>query len=105
MTHITYDFEELTPYKGLSVLVYGSAEIVGEWDDADPDVGIMSGGWDYGIESISINSYETGEPVIISTDHPLYKLIETELYSHRFADHIREQLGDSDERDPDYFRD
>lgn len=106
MTHISYYFEELEPFPGQAVLVAGTAEIIGEWDSADPSVGIMVGGFDYTVEQIFLESLKPGEePVEIKEDHPLYKLIEAQLYSDRYGDYIREELEEKAIPDPDYYDD
>lgn len=106
MTMITYEFEQLEPYPGLCVYVSGQADIVGQWDGADPDVGIMHGGWDYTVEDIRIDSSKIGEPPVdINRDHPLYDLIIKQLHSRDYSDYIQGELGDASTPDADDWRD
>lgn len=106
MTTITYEFEELAPYKDMFVLVAGRADIRGSWDGPDKDVGIMCGGWDYDIDAIYIDSLKSGEPAIqIGIDHPLYDLIEKQLLSDEWADSIRGELEYSSTPYCEYERD
>ncbi len=101
-----FSFEELQPFKGLHVLVNGSAEIVGEWEPADPDSGIMTGGWGYYVESIFIDPIEAGQAKTeIGEEHPLYSPILMALQSSTYSDNIREKLSEGFEPDADYLRD
>ena len=104
MTIISYEFEELQPYKGLAILVDGTAEIVGEWQPADSSVGIRYGHWDYYVEAVTINSTVKGQPdTEIGPEHPLYDLIVKQLLSDPYDIHIRAELRDASEPDPDYY--
>ena len=104
---IDYTFEEVQPYPGFCVLVSGTAEIVGTYDAADPDVGIMRGGWEYYISSIKIDRFgnpDESATMVIDDTHPLWEGIEAELQGRRYSDLIDEELSSAAEPDPDYHR-
>lgn len=94
---IRYEFEELRPYPGFDVLVHGHADIQGEWQSAERDVGIMWGGWGYSVDAIYISGEKLDDaPWALEKDHPLYSLIESQLCSQSYSDHICDELGDPD---------
>lgn len=104
MTNIRYEFDELEIMPGLTAYCYGYAEIKGSYQSAEPDVGIMSGCFEWEVESIYLSHSRGDGETQIDSKHPLYSLIEEALY--RDCDEsIDEELKESDEPDPDYDRD
>jgi hypothetical protein len=96
MASIEYKFEELHPFRGMYVLVNGTAEVEAEWISADPDSGIAHSGWGYYINAIYIDSLEKGdERFEITKDHPLFDPICNELVSTLYVDSINEQLDET----------
>lgn len=81
MNQYIYDFQELTPYPGIDLFVWGYAEINWQQYSAEPDVGIMRGGISFDINSICLTSYIQGEPAKkLDPNSELYTLIEKELF-------------------------
>lgn len=107
MATITYYFDELEIIKGCSMFAYGYAEITGSYCDAEPDVGIMHGYYEWDVHSISLqNSRDEGQTPI-DRKHPLYDLIE-EALRRDCDDSIDTELAESgtDGPDPDaYYED
>jgi hypothetical protein len=101
MTRINYEFEELELIDGLNVWAYGSADIVGEWQPAGRDVGIMSPYFEYEIEAIYLQkSHEKGQTEL-KKDDPVYQLIEKALHSDKYESLINAELEETSEPDPD----
>ena len=93
MISTQYSFEELEPFKGMSVLVSGVADICGQWHPAEPDVGIKSGYWEYDVHAIYIDPVARGgEKFELHAEHVLYKPICEELMAGIHDDEIRELL-------------
>ena len=101
MTSITYYFEELALIKDqYGVLACGYADINGTYCDAEPDVGIMSGWFDWDVEAIRLYSMKEKEGIPLDKAHPFYAMIEEAL--HRDCDEsINEELSDSGYSGPD----
>ena len=99
---ITYQFEELYPYWPHDISVAGEADIELEWQDAEPDVGIMRGGWAFSVEAIRINSLlENTPPMSLEGDNDMFDKIARVLHDE-YSDHICDEAGDHDEGpDPD----
>ena len=80
MTVIDFEFEELELMPGFCALVSGWAEIVGEWEGPDKEVGIMRGHWDYYVRKIYIEPIKRGEKgLLIGSENPLTEIIRKEL--------------------------
>lgn len=93
--HITYTFEELLPYENMSVLAYGQATIVWEWQDGDPDVGYR-GGFSYYVDDISLDHPKDPSITHLDSELELYKRIESALLSPRYESNIISRIEESD---------
>ena len=99
MNKHVYVFEELQPFKGIELYVHGEATMTYSEYDAEPDVGIMSGGYEYEIEQIIIYSSDAKKnpDKILDNKSELYKLIEEALtdidYQRYVSDDIDESVG------------
>jgi hypothetical protein len=100
--NIVYKFEELHPYWPHDVMVSGEADIECEWVSAEPDVGILYGGWGISIQAIRINSNSNDTPPWhLDHESELFKKIEKALL-HDHEDVICDEAGDHDDGpDPD----
>lgn len=104
MASITYYFDELKIMPGLDIWCYGYAEISGTYEPPDRDVGIMSGWFEWEVESISLQNTNDPGNTPIDPSHPIYKMIVDAL--HRDCDeYINEELSECSEPDPDCYRD
>lgn len=101
MTSITYYFEELALIKDqYGVLACGYADINGTYNDAEPDVGIMHGWFDWDVEAIRLYSNTQKEGIPLDKAHPFYAMIEEAL--HRDCDEsINEELSERGDSGPD----
>lgn len=86
-----YEFEELTPIKGVQLYAHGRATLEWEYEPGDPSV-CYGAGYGYDVDDIYLNGDKPGEGLHLDKKSELYKQIVDRLHSRDYVDSIINEL-------------